>query len=300
MKKKVLVLGQTGMLGSMVYHYLNNQSPHQITATSRRRNRKPNVLYFETTQFLKNNSRFSFLQKFDYLINCIGVTKPLCKDNDPEGVYQAIATNAFFPHQLSRYCLSSKVTLIQIITDCVFSGKKGPYKEDDLHDPQDVYGKTKSLGEPTNKNILNVRTSFIGPEIYKKIGLFEWFLEQPKRTHLNGFDHHKWNGATTLQCAQLFKKLIDSPKLTKKLISANPTHHYLVNQTVTKYELLNILNSAFKRNCVIKKVNDIGDPIDRSLSTNFSILSNKKRLPMETAIKNLAQYLSKNQISTSL
>ena len=82
---------------------------------------------------------------------------------------------------------------MQIATDCVYSGKKGSYNEDDLHDALDVYGKTKSLGEAQSPNLLNIRCSIIGPEQGKHVSLLEWFLTQEPGAKLQGFAHHHWN-----------------------------------------------------------------------------------------------------------
>ena len=98
--------------------------------------------------------------------------------------------------------------MIQIATDCVYSGKTGGYNEDSLHDALDAYGKTKSLGEVRSSTFLNIRSSIIGPEINHKVLLLEWFLKQPKGAVLNGFSNHLWNGVTTLQFAELCLTII--------------------------------------------------------------------------------------------
>ena len=91
------------------------------------------------------------------------------------------------PHQLARKAESSGAKVIQIATDCVYSGKKGEYVESDEFDPLDVYGKTKSLGEVTSPGVYHLRCSIIGPEPKEHKFLLDWFLGQPKNARVNGY-----------------------------------------------------------------------------------------------------------------
>lgn len=260
------------MLGSMTYSYLSTQSTHSVTGTSRNINRKTkNAKYFDVHQFLANPTKFTYLKQTDYIINCIGIIKPYCKDDDPIGVKKAMVVNSIFSHKLNDFLFKTKVKIIQIATDCVYSGKKGNYKEDDLHDALDVYGKTKSLGEIFNGNFLNIRCSIIGPERKNKLSLLEWFLNQKDGSEIQGFSHHKWNGVTTLQFAQLCEKIINKD-FFDKLIKISHTHHFVPNNSVTKFELLNTFKEVFHKDINIKKVNNVGLAVDRRLSTKFSLL----------------------------
>jgi len=109
------------------------------------------------------------------------------------------------PHALAQ--ATAKVLpmakVLQIATDCVYSGKTGNYDEAAKHDALDVYGKTKSLGEVNARHVLNIRCSIIGPELKGRLSLLEWFLSQPTGARVNGYAHHQWNGITTLQFAEL-------------------------------------------------------------------------------------------------
>jgi len=289
---KVLVLGSTGMLGSMVFNYLNNYSTFETTATSR--NNRAKAEYFNVFNFLNEPQNNKFLKKYDYIINCIGIIKPYCKDDDMEGVKTAIEVNSLFPHKLSEFLEDSDAKIIQIATDCVYSGISGKYKENDPHDALDAYGKSKSLGEVQKSNLLNIRCSIIGPEKKSHLSLLDWFLNQPPKADLTGFAHHHWNGITTLQFAQLCRQLIDD-NLFKKLIETNYVHHYLPNQTVNKYELLNIFTEVFKKDYRIKRVDNIGDPVDRTLATNYDLLKPQNKILMKTAIESLKKYMDSNE-----
>lgn len=297
--QNILVLGASGMLGSMVFHYLSQNQNFSVYGTVRNRQYiKKNIFLFnagkagdlETDQFIR--------LKIDYIINCIGITKPFCKDSDPEGVYNAININASFPWKLADHCLQHNINVIQIATDCVYSGKQGLYTEQSPHDPLDVYGKTKSLGEVFHKTTLNIRSSIIGPEPYQRSHyLLEWFLHTPDNTEVNGFEHHEWNGVTTLQFAQLCEKIIES-SLFSRLLELSPVHHFIPNSLVTKYELLQIFKMVFKKNITINKVNKPEQKVLRTLHTVFPMLNQIfPQIKMDAAIMELKRYMDEYRIN---
>jgi len=301
MRPNILILGGTGMLGSMVYDYLSKNNNLSVSFTTRSNmqiasyNSHAKKFFFDADSIHLNDAFKSLvLQSYSYIINCIGIIKPYCMDNDLEGIHKAIKLNALFPHLLYNFVekYSIKTKIIQIATDCVYSGEKGNYNEYDIHDPQDVYGKTKSLGEVSGKNFLNIRCSIIGPEIHNKLSLLEWFLSQKDNSTIYGYDHHKWNGITTLQFAELCEKIITDNEF-EKCQSYKSVFHYVVNESVTKYELLNIFKDVFSKNIEILKVNNIGKPIDRTLS---SLLNNHEKKPMIDAIIELRSYMNDSKL----
>lgn len=282
---KVLVLGKNGMLGSMIFDYLTKNVSLDITGTERNE--------FDVEEFLKDPSNFSKFKNFDYVINCIGVIKPYCKDNDPEGVKKAIRVNALFPHELAKFYSGSLTKIIQIATDCVFSGRTGNYNEDSPHDPVDVYGMTKSLGEVFTGNFLNIRCSIIGPELKNNLGLLGWFLTQKKGSKLKGFINHKWNGVTTLQFAQLVLKIIKENKF-HELIRINHTHHFVPNNSVTKFELLKLFAKIFNKKITVLSTDKPAPSVNRTLSTKYDLLSSLiKKGDLESELIELKKYMAR-------
>lgn len=260
---RVVVLGSSGMLGSMVHGHLRRNPALQVTGTTRE--------VFDAETFASGAPQKQQLDA-DYVVNCIGVIKPFCKDDDPAGVRRAIAVNAVFPHKLAAAAKARGARVIQIATDCVYSGGKGQYLETDPHDALDVYGKTKSLGEVFDGTLLNVRCSIIGPELKNRVSLLEWFLGNKDGVELKGFTHHRWNGVTTLQFAKLCERIIETPGLYERLLAASHVHHFLPNSTVDKYQLLCLMNEAFGRKMTIRPVGDVGPPIDRTLVSKHALL----------------------------
>ena len=290
---KVLILGVSGMLGSMVFDYLSKNTELEVYGTVRNPEYlKADVFLFDAydvTQLERNE--FLDLNP-DYIINGIGITKPFSRDNDPEAVKRAIAINSEFPWKLSEYTKKNNIKVIQIGTDCVYSGKKGLYSESDKHDPLDVYGKSKSLGEVFDGSALIIRCSIIGPEFKKqKSFLFEWFLNQPQGGTIGGYEHHLWNGITTLQFAQLCEKIITSNNY-QNLIKKSSVHHYTPNNVVNKFELMNIFNEVFEKELKINQINKPDEKVDRTLKSNYSELESYfEKTEMKTAIEALKDYM---------
>lgn len=295
-KISVVVLGSTGMIGSMVFSYLKKNEKLEVTGIKHKPSPQEGFKFFDVPDFLANEDKYRYLRDADYVINCVGIIKPYCKDNDPEGVFKAIQINAYFPHRLSNFLDKSKTKVIQIATDCVYSGSIGNYTESAPHDALDVYGKTKSLGEVRAKNLLNIRCSAIGPEIKGKLGLLEWFLSQPKGAELKGFTNHLWNGVTTLQFAELCEKIIVTDSFAA-LHRESFVHHYTPNDTVNKFRLLEIFNKAFNRDCIIEKEN-VAIPVNRAIKSQYATLAGLYcKTSIEDAVKKLAKYMACNNLN---
>jgi len=184
-------------------------------------------------------------------INCIGIVKQSAAAADP---IEAIRVNALFPHELARLCAELGVRLICISTDCVFSGRRGAYTEDDLPDPVDRYGRSKLLGEPEGPGVLTLRTSMIGRELAGANGLVEWFLSQAGP--VRGFKSARFSGPTVPVLAKLIADLVaDHPDLEGIWhVGAEP---------ITKHALLLMLRDALAPG--IEVVADESVSIDRSL-----------------------------------
>jgi dTDP-4-dehydrorhamnose reductase len=292
----ILVLGISGMLGSMVFDYLSKNKNFNVYGTVR------NARYQIDRSFMFDANDISQLEdkKFlnlniEYIVNCIGITKPFSKDNDPIGVVRAIRINAEFPWELAKFAKNHNIKVIQIGTDCVFSGKKGRYNENDKHDPLDVYGKSKSLGDVFDGPMLIIRGSIIGPELKKETSfLLEWFLNQQKGDTINGWEHHLWNGMTTLQFAQICERVIESNSFDK-LMEISYVHHFLPNEIVNKFELMNIFNRVFDKNLTVNRINKPDERVDRTLSSKFDeLLKLFNKADIETALIELSDYIAKS------
>lgn len=285
-------MGINGMLGSMLFNYFNKQENYEVFGTFFGTNpfpEKENLTHFDASSQVEDQIKI-IAGRFHpvYIINCIGIIKPWCRDDDPVGVKNAIVVNALFPHLLAEaFALHSPAArILTIATDCVYSGSKGNYTETDPHDPLDVYGKTKSLGETRLPNTLNIRTSIIGPELTGKKSLLEWFLSNPDGSTVHGFTHHRWNGVTTLQFARLCDRIM-SENLFDSWRKINHVVHWVENESVNKYELLLIFNEVFERKINIIPVDDAGESVDRTLK---SVCLSETGHPMKHALLALKQY----------
>jgi dTDP-4-dehydrorhamnose reductase len=277
--KKVVILGSTGMLGHMVADVLKRNSslnvePHDRTSiqvTPRTLNRLGSVL--------------SRLCEFgtDYLINCIGAIKPtfMATSNPADPIY----TNAVFPHQLANWCNLTHTKLIHITTDCVYDGAKGQYVESDPHNALDIYGKSKSIGEPENAMVL--RTSIIGPEQGgRKRSLLEWIKSQAGG-EINGFTNHMWNGLTTLELARSLNSIIDNDLWTEgtsHLFSSDVTKHAMVEEIAYQYGLgINISPM------------DAPQAVDRTLRTEKMLQLEINPQPFDVMVAELVEWESERR-----
>lgn len=267
--KRVLVLGASGMLGSMVVDVLSRDVTLMVSATVRDerlaatgRRRLPGVNWQVFDVGLGDGvSPLPVLDGQQWVINCIGITKQTIRDDRPADVERAIRVNALFPHLLGAAVGPTGGRMIQIATDCVFSGRRGGYTEEDAHDPLDVYGKTKSLGEARQEQVHHLRCSIIGPEPKGYKFLLEWFLRQPRGAQVRGFVNHRWNGLTTLHFARICLGVITAGFPVPVL------QHVVATSTVTKAEMLRYFASAYGREDVQIMEVETPEAIDRTLAT---------------------------------
>ena len=256
-KKKILVLGSTGMLGSKVLQVMVDRFGQDEVVCSIRNWKKVNphlTNVFCNPLVDSEMDEWSLPYQFEYVINCIGIIKPHVKKL---GTLRTLKVNSVFPHELAEYCALMGTKLIQITTDCVFSGSRGQYTEEDVHDVTDLYGRSKSLGEP--ENCLTIRTSIIGEEQYNKVSLVEWAKSQKEKT-VNGFVNHYWNGMTTKQYANICVEIIE------KELFRNGIYHVFSPQDISKYNLLLLLNQKFDLGLKVEPVK-AEILIDRTLAT---------------------------------
>lgn len=192
----------------------------------------------------------------DAVVNCIGIIKQSSLAMDP---IASIAVNAMFPHRLARLCDGLGIRLIHISTDCVFSGRRGHYKEDDPTDAEDLYGRTKALGEVVGGGTLTLRTSIIGRELQGNLGIVEWFLSSVHS--VQGYTEARFSGVTTLVLAEVIKRTIAEWPFLRGVyqVGASP---------ISKFDLLVLLRNGFGHAVEIEPCDRV--KIDRTLdSTRF-------------------------------
>ena len=263
----VLVLGGSGMLGRMVADVLRGDPSLSVDATQRRSEREAFWLDAESP-LARLRGLFSGKARYAFAVNCIGLTAAAGRERECESVERAIRLNALFPHVLARVAAETGTRAIHISTDGVFRGDAAEYFEDAEHDCLDVYGKTKSLGEVVAPGVLTLRCSIIGPDPEGRRGLIEWFQGQRDSARLLGYTDHLWNGVTTMQFARLCRSVI-AQDLFESIREEAPIHHFCPNRPVSKYDLLQILKDAYKRNVTIAPSPGPGAPVRRILRTRY-------------------------------
>lgn len=269
---KVFVFGSNGMLGRYVSTYLKNY--YEVIDVTRRDIDASDSNYGTLHKYINDK-----MSKGDVVVNCMGTIKPRV---DELGDLNALVVNSVFPRKLADLCEQYEVKLIHPTTDCVYKGTKGSYDENDEHDITDVYGRTKSLGEP--KNCTVVRTSIIGEEVGNGRSLVEW-VKSNKGGKINGYLNHHWNGVTCLQFAKIVKTMIN-----ENLFWVGTKH--LHSNALNKYELSSSLNNHFNLGIEITPVS-VGNDVDRSLSTIYKENLEKFSIPsLDTQIKEMYEFHS--------
>ncbi|OGN16254.1 MAG: hypothetical protein A3C88_02620 [Candidatus Yanofskybacteria bacterium RIFCSPHIGHO2_02_FULL_50_12] len=271
--KKVLILGATGMLGNALYRELKDnyslvlavRNPAKIDLLEKAHGGTENhrSVEFDATKVYEDylnkkghpgeyySAFLSHIGPVDYVINAAGVTIPFSL-KDPA---MTLFINGALPHILSR---TFGEKLIHVTTDCAFSGAEGyPYHENSPKTPVDLYGKSKSLGEPEAS--LTLRTSIIGRELDGKTGLLEWFLQQEGK-EITGFSNHFWNGLTTKEFAKVCNQIIQHPERYPRT-----GLYHIFSNPVSKLEMLNAFKEKFGVNCTIK--DNPGPKLNRTLAT---------------------------------
>jgi len=189
------------------------------------------------------------------VVNCVGLVKQREEAQDP---YLAVAINALLPHRLARLCAEIGARLVHVSTDCVFSGRRGRYRESDLTDAEDLYGKSKALGETGSRetSAVTLRTSFIGRELASpKHGLVEWFLAQDGGS-VKGFAGVTYTGLTSVELANVIRKIVECQRDLSGL-------YHVAGEAITKYELLFLLRRTYGLSVDIQRAEE---PVsDRSL-----------------------------------
>jgi dTDP-4-dehydrorhamnose reductase len=286
---KCIVLGADGMLGHQVVRFLV-AAGHDPVATTRNRpegqvaDALTGVQVITGVDVRQSDRVVSILGDVaaSAVINCVGIVKQRKEAKDP---LESIRINSLFPHELAALCRVAGSRLIHVSTDCVFSGQKGNYREDETPDPIDLYGRTKLLGEVGMTGAITLRTSIIGLELGRKESLVEWFLSRSGT--VKGWTKALYSGVTTFELARVVVRLLeDFPDLQGVWhVSAEP---------IDKYDLLCRLRDAARVDVQIEP--DAGMVIDRTLdSARFRLETGWTPPDWSTMVAELAEAVRKRE-----
>ncbi|HQU94199.1 MAG TPA: SDR family oxidoreductase [Pyrinomonadaceae bacterium] len=259
--KRILILGGSGMLGHKLVQVLGGRFDTYCTIRGTTAEVEHYGFYergriLESVDALNFSSVRSAIDKIrpDVVINAIGIIKQLPSSKD---VIQTLTVNSIFPHLVADLAKELGFRFIMLSTDCVFSGDKGNYSEDDVPDSTDLYGRSKQFGEVAGTNCLTIRTSIVGRELGTSHSLIDWFLSQADR--VNGYSNAIFSGFPTIVLADLLGNIIEEqPDLTGLFhVSSDP---------ISKYALLELV-----KNRLGLKIEIVDAPefrIDRSLDSS--------------------------------
>lgn len=257
---RILVLGVTGMLGNAVFRVFSDDASHETWGTLRSGTAlrhfpgQSQACLLAGVDVLDQDALVAVLTKVrpDVVINCIGLIKQLADAKDP---LAALPINAILPHRLARLCALGGARLIHMSTDCVFSGRQGAYRESDLSDAEDLYGKSKYIGELHDlPHAITLRTSIIGHELESCHALVDWFLSQ--QGSVKGFSRAIFSGLPTVELARVMKDfVIPHPQLSGL--------YHVAAQPIAKRDLLDLVAAQYGKQ--IEICPDDSLVIDRSL-----------------------------------
>lgn len=276
---KLLVLGGSGMAGHTIAGYFTRQG-NDVTGFDR----NPSLCCTRSvvgdareTDFLRGMIRAG---DYDAVINCIGILNQAAEDN------RALASflNAYFPHFLAETVKGTRTMIVHMSTDCVFSGKRGGYTEDDLRDGETFYDRSKALGELDEDNCVTLRNSIVGPDLNPAgIGLLNWFMQQ--QGEIKGFTKALWTGMTTLQLAKTMEAAIQ--------LRASGLYNTVPDHAISKYDLLLLFNRYLRGGALTIRPND-------SFSSDKSLKRTRFAFPYiipdyEEMVSDLARWMDDHQ-----
>jgi dTDP-4-dehydrorhamnose reductase len=282
---RILVLGASGMLGNAVVRVLSEKTDWQVYGTVRTESSKRffqagiagNLLAGVDVEQQDSLTQAFIRTRPDVVINCIGLVKQLAEADDP---LQAVPINTLLPHRLARLCEMVGARLIHMSTDCVFAGDKGGYRESDFSDANDLYGRSKFLGEVSYSHSITLRTSIIGHELQSAHGLVDWFLSQQGKC--KGYTQAIFSGVPTVVLAGIIRDVvIPRPELSGL--------YHVAAQPISKYDLLRLVADIYQKPIEITPDDVVA--IDRSLdATRFQQATGYVAPPWPELIKLMHAY----------
>jgi dTDP-4-dehydrorhamnose reductase len=289
--EKILIIGVTGMLGHTLFAALSAQKNREVSATARSRE---GLSRWFSPALMNRIHPNTDADNFDsvlrvmadvkpaVVVNCVGIVKQLPAAKDP---LVSIALNSLFPHRLALACKAVGARMIHISTDCVFSGAKGRYTEKDPSDADDLYGKTKFLGEVAYPHCVTLRTSIIGHELKGKYGLVEWFLSQEGK--VQGYTHAVYSGFPTVEIARIISDYVVPNAGLHGLFQVS-------SEPITKMELLKLVAKQYARKIELVPCDDFRS--DRSLdSSSFRKVTGYVPPAWPALIENMHRHWSENK-----
>ena len=289
---KILILGSSGLLGNTITKYFLQKEDINIFATLRDHTKLKLFKKKYHKNFLIINDildcgelKKTFKKiKPDILINCLGITNKQTLLN-PKQIENCISINSLLPHMLQRLCSEIGIRLIHLSSDCVFSGSKGFYSENDIPDPPDIYGKSKLLGELNYENALTIRKSVIGHELGTKKGLLEWFLDQQNSVH--GYKNVVFSGITVLELARVIDAYILPRRDLRGVLN-------LSGEAISKFDLLKNIAHVYKKSIEIIPNETI--QINRTLNgSQFNNLTGYKLKSWSSLIRSMYEFNLSNK-----
>lgn len=229
---RFLIFGCNGMAGHTISLYLKEQG-HEVYGFDRRKSLFIDN-YVGDAMDATLIKEIVGIEKYDTIINCIGLLNQFAEQNHAGAAY----LNAYFPHQLAQLTEGTDTQVIHMSTDCVFSGKRGHYTEDDLRDGMTFYDRSKALGELEDEKNLTLRNSIVGPDINPNgIGLMNWFMQQ--HGEVTGYTGAMWTGQTTLQLAKTME--------TAAKEKAHGLYNAVPDTSISKCDLLGLFNKYIRK-----------------------------------------------------
>ncbi len=258
---KILILGVSGMLGNATYRLFAGSEGWTVAGRARSLDGLDALPRTATASIaggldISDGGRLNkeiATEKPDLVLNCIGVIKQLSEAKDP---IVSIEINALFPHRLAKICGEAGARLVHVSTDCVFNGKGSMYRETDPSDAEDMYGKSKYLGEVDYDHAITLRTSIIGHEIRSSVSLLDWFLSQ-RGPSVKGYTQAIFSGLTTLELSRVIRDVVAPRPELRGL-------WHVASEPIDKFSLLRLIAEAYGK--TIEIIPDAAVKIDRSLN----------------------------------
>jgi dTDP-4-dehydrorhamnose reductase len=256
----VAVLGSSGMIGHEVANQLMTKSSLNVFKYQRKVDKEDkSIMNFDIFNHNIETVSTEFCE-YDFVINCTGVIKHLINSANESSIEKIMRVNTYFPELLSTALQNSGTRIVEIGTDCVFSGTTGNYSEESKKDATDLYGESKRLGEFEATNVMRIRTSVIGLEKDRSKELLSWFLSKRNEV-VDGYTNHYWNGITSYHLGLLIKTIIE------KNIFEPGTQHFFPADRITKFDLLENFKELWSRDDLSVRPKEAPLKVDRTLSS---------------------------------